>query len=324
MQARHRSGRRGDRPSFSIEDLGLLAKLPLLKASSHILREKDWPKLCRLLARASSPPASTESAIRSYFGNCRQEEIDPRSVAVDVGAARVEQYMQTLRARRTGGRSPWAPATRLTGLDGLRRALEDGRGAVLWVAHFAFAPLAAKAAFADAGYRIWHMSRPEHGFSKTRFGVAVLNPLRSQAEEQFLAGRIIIDRDKPAAAPLRAARLLSENAVVSITAGAWEGSRVLEAPFGPGVVEIANGAPALAHLSGAQLFPVVALRPAPGAPIDVMVLEPLAADRSVGRSAWVAAATHEFAARVDPFVRRHPDQWRDWSRWRLFPGEADA
>jgi hypothetical protein len=116
---------------------------------------------------------------------------------------------------------------------------------------------------------------------------------------------------------LRAARLLADNMIVSITAGDWEGVRVLDVPIGQAVLGLSSGAPGLAHLTGAALLPIFGIRRAPGAAIDVIVERPIEPDRNVTRAAWVESAMREFADRLTPMIERHPEQWRDWNRLTL-------
>ena len=313
MEHADRGLRSTDRRTISGGDLLLLIQLPILKLAALTLPEERWLAFCRLVGSGASVRTAAE-AVAAYFAAPAATPVDAASVALEARAARLEHFMQIL-----AGKSGAALHPRLSGLEDLESALAARRGAVLWVAHFAYAPLAAKAALMSAGHHTWHMSRPEHGFSKTRFGIAALNPLRWRVEERHLAGRILIDRRNPAAATLRARRLLADNGIVSITAGDWEGARVLEIPFGPGTVGISNGAPALAHLAGAALIPVVTVRESPGKPIEVILLPPLLPDRSTPRGEWVDIAAGYFAEQVAPYVARFPGQWRDWRRWKCRP-----
>ena len=81
----------------------------------------------------------------------------------------------------------------LQGREHLDEALGRGKGCVLWVAHFVFAPNIAKLALHDAGYKVSHLSRLDHGFSSTRFGIKWLNPVRSRFEDRLLAEPAGID-----------------------------------------------------------------------------------------------------------------------------------
>ena len=150
-------------------------------------------------------------------------------IARDLQAAVYELRLQNLRVWRPrflgGG---WNPRVTLSGAEHLAAALAAGRGGILWVGHFAFNSNVTKIALSAHGHPIAHMSRPEHGFSKTRFGVALLNPVRRIPEDRYLRQRIVYDRRNPAAAMRRMIGTLNGNGILSITAGAWEGSDLAE------------------------------------------------------------------------------------------------
>jgi lauroyl/myristoyl acyltransferase len=235
-------------------------------------------------------------------------------------ALRNEHYLQIFRNYRPGG---WTPLLTLEGEDHLRTALEKGRGAVLWVAHFCFSPLAAKKALSHAGYKVWHVSRPEHGPVKSRLGIRFLNPICTGIENRFLAGRIVIDRETPNKATMMAARLLRKNQVVSITAGAWEGKKVASVELLGGTFELAIGPPFLASLCGAALLPVFTVRDDSRSAIKVILGEPLGVSETLDEDLRLAFLAQSFADRMAPYIQNYPDQWLDWRDLSL-PGKIGA
>jgi hypothetical protein len=70
---------------------------------------------------------------------------DARGFALDSAAGRSEHHVQILRELCP---ARWTPRLALDGADHVDRALAQGRGAVLWVAHFCFNALASKMALA--------------------------------------------------------------------------------------------------------------------------------------------------------------------------------
>ena len=205
----------------------------------------------------------------------------------------------------------------LLGATHLDAALADGHGVVLWVAHFCFNALATKKALHLAGHRVWHLSRPEHGFSKSTLGIAALNPIRVRAEIGHLAGRIVFERDKPLAATLAAQRLLRKNGILSITAGAWEGGRLAQIDILGGSLELAVGAPGLARLTGAALLPVFTVRGEGEDTIRVIIESPLAVPAEGGMDEALQDAARQFGNRLENYVRRYPIEWRDWKNLAL-------
>jgi lauroyl/myristoyl acyltransferase len=305
-----------DRPLFNREDASFLLELPVLASIATFAPETRWHALCVGLERLKFrlgrfSTASIKRGLTMLRGSATDEE------AFDVAAMRSEHHVQILRDQLWG----WKPKLVLSGSEHVDAALKDGRGAVLWVAHFCFNALATKIAFRQAGYPVSHMSRPEHGFSKSRFGIAVLNPLRVRSELRYLRGRIIIDRAKPSASVREASRRLAQNEIVSITAGAWEGARLVTVEMAGRALDLATGAPGLALMSGAALLPVITVRDDASDEMRVIV-KPRLDTQPGGRSdEAIMAMSQAFAELVVPYVRAYPMQWRDWEKIRALDKE---
>jgi hypothetical protein len=190
---------------------------------------------------------------------------------------------------------------------------------VLWVGHFVFNGLPLKKAMHGAGYQVFHLSRPEHGFSTTRFGMRFLNPIRSRIESRYLAQRIIIQRGAEHRAVREAHRLLVAGKIVSITAGHWEGRQLAYAPIGDALLPLSVGAPSLAQATGTALFPVFIVREASGR-FRIIVGKQIACDPDRDRDEVVRNAIADFASQLLPYAIGYPDQWRGWKY--LKPGDG--
>jgi lauroyl/myristoyl acyltransferase len=149
----------------------------------------------------------------------------------------------------------WRPEIEIAGTRHVEAALARGHGVIFWVTPSAYSDLIAKMAFRKAGFAVSHLSRPGHGFSRSRFGVRFLNRLRTRIEDRYLKDRIRIHKgeEKPAMLALR--RALQGNGIVSITVGAQSKS-VVKTPMRAGYLRLATGALRLANLTGAALLPV--------------------------------------------------------------------
>lgn len=317
---------RYDRPRFSTQDLQALAEIPALALMALALPERRWRDACRWIESVKSrgtwaEPRRVAATAAGALG-LAAPAFDARRFAVDYAANRIEQFTQGLREVLPGG---WRATIVLDGERRLADARAGGRGAIAWVAPFAFASLAAKRAIAQAGHPISHVSRPGHGYSTSRFGVAVLNPLRVAAENRWLAERMVISDGHAGNVMMRAQRALRDNRVVSITAGGWEGQRIATVRLFGQPMDIAVGAPGLARLTGAPLLPVFAVRDESGDTIRVVVDEPIPVAADGQRDIVLQAAAQAYASRVEPWIRRHPDQWREWnSLGRSGPGATAA
>ena len=237
--------------------------------------------------------------------------LDPAAVAAELESNRIEHSFQYFREYRPGG---WRIPHAVEGLEHLAEARASGGGVVLWMAHFVFHGLAAKKLLGEAGFRVHHVSRPEHGFSKTAFGIRVLNPLRVRVEDRYLASRILIGATDQRAIGERIRGLLRDGEIVSITAGAWEGRRIARVPFLGGHYPLATGAPALAHAEGATLIPVFCWRgDAPDGRLTLRVDRPIGMPAGAGRQQAIDHALAEFVDRHDAVMRAAPGEWRGWN-----------
>ena len=298
-------------PLVSGGDLAVALGVLVLGLVAWLCPPRAWPALCRglapLAARFVGGRRALISRIAALLGS-RAARADPEQVLRAFQAAHIERKLQILRVHLP---PPWRPAIRLEGREHVEAALARGRGAILWVSDFAFASLVAKMAMARAGHPMSHLSHPHHGFSATRFGMAVLNPVVVGAESRFLRERVVLSLADARPALDRLAARLAENALVSITVRSTA-RRAVEVPLLDGRSAIAGGAPVLAHETGAALLPVFVLPDGAGG-FAVTVEPPLPLDPDADREAAVRGAAEAYARRLGPWILRAPGQWLGWT-----------
>jgi lauroyl/myristoyl acyltransferase len=315
VPAPDRSGERPDRVTprprawISAGDLGLVLKLPAAVLIAALLPPARWE-------RAASVLGGLAARLGTNVAGVNADKIAALICDQDVAGspdAICRGLQRNLRLNQLHFVGSWLPGgwpARITvaGADHVKAALDAGRGAVLWVAPFVFAPLVAKRGLHECGFAVHHLSRPDHGFSGTVFGVAVLNPIRTRIENRHLAERITIARAGQTMAAVRTlAERLAANRIVSLTF-TDQGTRLIETPFLAGRLRTAPGAAHLALRSGAKLLPVFALRTGPDSfkvEIGPELSPPPGQDRNRQIEAMVAVYAEELAHRV----RRWPDQF---------------
>ena len=300
-----------NRKAFVLDDALFILEWPILKFAAAAMPENRWVDVAmwveRIKARLGRPsPARRAPVIRQALGIASLAEAE--AIAWRAAAGRIHHHIQVMKVMSASG---WTPTIRLEGEEHLKAALARGKGAILWVAHFCFNTQVTKMALKAAGYRVSHLSRPEHGFSKSQFGIRYLNPLRCNAEVKYLDKRIIIDRADPGGSLREAKAVLENNRIVSITAGAWEGHHVARGPLLGSRISLATGAPDLAQRTGAALLPVFTTRIAGSSAFRVKIGKPLATEFDDKLEA-ICAATAGFLAALEIAVRESPDQWRAW------------
>ncbi|MEC8698372.1 MAG: hypothetical protein VXY20_03370 [Pseudomonadota bacterium] len=244
--------------------------------------------------------------MREIVGN-HDLPLTSHEVAQQLVTCEIETAMQVVRSHAP---MPWVPDISIEGETHLKTALAAGRGAILWDSHFYFASLITKMGLYRSGYRLNHISRREHGFSQTHFGIRVLNPIRTSIEARYLANRVVMSDDKPGAILDGLARRLSDNEVVSVTVRG-DSNRPVEARFLNGTMRIAPGAAVLAWNSGSVLLPVFTKR-LDDLSYRIRISQPLNVLENTTRRAAVASAAREYARRLESEVIEHPGQWIDW------------
>ncbi len=312
----HRDVEPTDRKSFTLDDAFFILEWPILRLAATALREDRWADVAAYIERIKarlgrSSPARLAPAIQQILALADPKKAE--SIAWRAAAGRTEHYIQIMKVISAAG---WAPAIRVEGEEHLKEALAGGKGAILWVAHFCFNTQVTKMALKQRGYRVSHISRPEHGFSKSQFGIRYLNPMRWTAETKYLDKRIIIDRARSGHSLREANAVLEDNRIVSITAGAWEGRRVARGPLLGGHFTLATGAPDLAFRTGATLLPVITTRVHDALVFRTRIGEPLAPGCK-DRDEKICAATAGFLTELEAAVREFPDQWRGWKYLEL-------
>ncbi len=303
----------GARAAFARSDALTALRLAGSLFIAWLLPQAAWPWIARKtswLGGVLGGKSIDAVALRIARALPRNDAKQGYELAAALRGARYEVAFQALRGYRPGG---WHPKIEVCGREHLDAALAARKGAVLWVAHFVFAPNAAKLGLHELGYRVNHLSRPDHGFSSTRFGLRVLNPVRSRFEDAFLESRIVFERANPAPALLRARKIVGRNGIVSFTAGAWEGRSVVEAAFLKSRIALAMGPVWLARAGAAVLLPVFAVRTKAPDSFRVEIGAPIAVTRDGPEQESFLAAAGEFLARLEPRVLEYPGQWRGWS-----------
>jgi lauroyl/myristoyl acyltransferase len=300
-----------ERKSFTTDDALFMLEWPILKFAAAAISEDRWADVAMRIERAKvrlGQPSPTEyaPAIQRTLSLAKFKEAE--AIAWRAAAGRTEHYIQVMKVMSATG---WTPTMEVEGEEHLRASLTRGKGAILWVAHFCFNTQVTKMALKAQGYRVSHLSRPEHGFSKSKFGVRYLNPLRWNAELKYLDKRIIIDRAKRGDSLRAAKAVLEENCIVSITSGTWEGHRIARGVMLNSQYALAAGAPDLAQRTGAALLPVFTTRVGGNRAFRVKIGRPLLTGLEDNLEA-IRTATAGFLTELETAVLESPDQWRGW------------
>ncbi len=298
-------------PAFLARDAFLLAYLPVVAMVAWCVPERWWDPLCRAGVRGAARlrPKRRERQ-RDYIGRRLRRHLHAEQADRLVEALAANYHRSRLYALRSYAPGGWEPRIQLNGRAHVERALAAGKGGILWVTPMAFSDLVTKIAFHRAGFAVSHLSRFTHGFSPSRFGARVLNPIWTRVESRYLAERLVMNPGQSIGALRELARRVRENRLVSVTVGN-QGQRTVMVPFFDETVAIAEGAPALARRSGAALLPVFTVQLEDGS--FVTTVEPaLQAPLDLDREAAVRVLVTAYAALLESYIARFPDQSREW------------
>jgi acyl-CoA synthetase (AMP-forming)/AMP-acid ligase II/lauroyl/myristoyl acyltransferase/acyl carrier protein len=294
------------RPMFGAADLGIALTLIGLAPVAWLPPSKAWPAACRVLARAhlglrGMRASNLEAALAMLDVPLTAPELE-RKLLADVYA----DVLMTLREHLPLVRSP---AIHLHGVENLRAARARGAGAVLWTCPSASGGLIAKRALAAAGFPLVNLRSAVHPYSGTRFGMKVLNPIRTRIEDRYREHTVLVEDDAPIAFEALRAHL-DANAIVTIAANGAEGTP-FAMPFLGGTLKLSLGAPMLAALSNAPLLPLFTVSGEDGA-FEVIVGTPVEARAGDDPGERARSLAQAYAASLETHVKRHPTQWRGW------------
>ena len=296
---------------ISRNDVALVFTLPFYLLMSWVLPEYQWRRVCRRIAavsRASSPRNPLVEKVADILTNMLLEA-DAGEIVQELDEGRREHFFQVFRDYRPFG---WNPEYEISGLNHFEEARNTKKGVILWIDHFVFNGLLPKKFLAQSGYPFSHLSRPEHGFSKTEFGVRFLNPLRAYVEDRYLQRRVLIERGAEARSVRILSRLLKRGEIVSITAGAWEGRRIAKTKLLGCQYSLATGAPAIAHSTGSFLIPVAVFRLEDSSAFRIDLGTPILLHSAETKSDAINDAMEAYAEHLEPLIKAYPGQWRGW------------
>jgi lauroyl/myristoyl acyltransferase len=220
---------------------------------------------------------------------------------------RIEDMWGRLRGLRSEG---YAPHIEFDGLEHVRRALERGRGVVVWCMRVGSATVI-KRGFREQGLPLTHLSRVEHGSATTtKLGIGVVAPLFRRVEDAALAERVQIPLGDSLAYLQTLSERLAANACVSIF-GEHSGRQTVEVEILGIRRRLALGAPSIAWRAEAGLVTAYALRES-AFRHRVVIEEELPIDRGVPRRKFAEQAVRQFGRRLEACVLRHPAEWHSW------------
>jgi lauroyl/myristoyl acyltransferase len=290
--------------SVTSADLKTFLMLTALGVVAWFTPERWWYSSSQALVKVSRALFGTRATrVPSFL--VELAGVSPDSASVKSSAMLHWDTLEVLRCHRPGG---WKPDIKLDGEQRLAEAKADGKGAILWVADTASASLIAKMALAQNGYYASHLSRPDHGFSTSPFGVRFLNPVRTRVEDQYIAERVLMSPKDRSQALRVVRRRLSEGRFVSITV-LNDGTQTRSVRLFDSEALLPTGPVTLSRSTGAPLVPLFVVRKGP-AEFEVVIEQPIRVPD--GRD--YDTPLREYASLLEQYVKADPLAWLGWQR----------
>ena len=119
-------------PAFSSTDISVLAGLPFLTSLAHLVPERHWPAIGRVLSPLavsdlSPDPQAAAALIRQTLG-ARLPELPGGDILRGMAAEGIVTFLQVLRSYPRGR---WKPETQAVKFERIRAAQDSGRGVIL-------------------------------------------------------------------------------------------------------------------------------------------------------------------------------------------------
>ncbi len=296
------------------KDLAHCILLVFVTLISWIVPEKGWKFFTAPLAMMQffvchKVAQSRIHTIRKICGD-RIKTPSPRKIEIARMASLFEARLQYMREYRPGG---WKPHFHIHGKKHVEKSLQNGHGAILWIAPFHFNELAVKKGLAQHGFDLTQLSVYWHGISKTRFGLKFLNPIWIKAENKYLHERVVIQPDGQFGYLRTIEKKLRKSALVAISCIPLEGQKAIQQKILNGTFPIAPGAASMALTTKADLLPVFLLQKSPGE-FDIIIEAPIDIPPKKNRHIIIDIIIEDFSKLIEGYVIEKPTAFRYWDR----------
>lgn len=216
---------------------------------------------------------------------------------------------------------PWRgarePRPEVSGLEHLRTALAAGRGAILWESCSFGRRHIAKQALRQHGFRIHQIHNETHraGFERdddqSWLRDRVVFPYFAKREREFTEEVITLPISESLAFTRRLLATLQRNGILCITADTPQGRRLVSLQILGETNRFATGMVTLSRSCGAPLLPLFCIQDHDGR-IQVIIEPPIPIPNEGSREAILESPLRQYALRLEAYIRRYPEQYRDW------------
>jgi lauroyl/myristoyl acyltransferase len=254
----------------------------------------------------------SEAALMRVFG----ARMSPRRRRIIVRRAFEEFWLDAFSLPSLRGAPEAAPGA-IGGVEHLRRTLDEGRGAILWISNNFGRMTALKRTLHDHGFPVHKVHAVNHlgGFREasdpdSRVQRRWITPFFDAHERTLVAGTVSITPQSLAFIRQLSARLAA-NGIVCMAGDVALGHRQLPLTFLGMPKRFPTGAVTLAKTTGAAILPTFSLR-GPHRTSRVVIEPPIQVRRDLDREVGVEDVLLRCVRRLEHYARRYPSLYLNW------------
>ena len=228
-------------------------------------------------------------------------------------------------AKRSG-----ADQVRLHGLEHLRAALQKNHGVILWESNGFGIRILAKKALRANGFSLYQVHGTDNlgGFltddsAATWVRSNWVKQFFEQCEMRFVCDIINLPRSGSLVAARRVKDILEQNRIVCVSGDGNMGHKLMPFDFLRQKAFFATGMVSLARFSGATILPVFCLREKNREP-HLFIESPIPVKADGDRETGFRKSLSGYVSLLESYVRKHPEQYRNWHLLGLQPFERQA
>jgi KDO2-lipid IV(A) lauroyltransferase len=217
----------------------------------------------------------------------------------------------------------------LQGKQHLQRALDNGKGAILWVSnHFGRMTLS-KQIMRENGFAVHKVHIEDHlgGFQNdgapTWVQHRIIRPFFERCERAVIAGTIYLPKSDSLAFTRTFQERLKENAIVCAAGDAKSGKKFIPVKFLWLTDYFPTGLVSLAKLSGAAMLPLFCVQET-GDRASIIIESPISIDRDDDRERCLEKAVTQYVRLLESYIKKYPEQYRNWHELTGFDSRGTA
>jgi lauroyl/myristoyl acyltransferase len=316
---------------ITVKDVYLLTVIALIRASSAFSSVKWPPFLARTVAVVAyrlsrrKRRSSENNLVQVFEGTLSRERLQ-----AIVRSSFYQFWLEVLSMPYRSVSQAAVDAVEMNGLEHLQAGLKQGNGVILWESSYFGRRLLAKEVLYKKGFAIEQVHAQTHlgGFGHSRDAASsvrerMIRPFFEHCERLFVKDIIYLTDPGSLRHTRVLANRLKQNRILCISADGPRGQKFISVPFLGRTLAFPTGIVSLAKISGAPILPLFCFADKKGR-TKLTILPPVEISSEWEREQALERAILQFTAVLDGYIRRYPEQYRNWHYvWGPLPTAPD-